>query len=137
MPGMQYIKWSGHLETGVPVIDDGHKLLVDTLNELFTACFVGQGANHLQTILDKLLKNIQQHFAEEEALLEAKGQHLTDHKNEHERFLVTVRKFREAAHEADDISHEALGFLHDWVVDHLKSESRELAVISAVRSKQP
>jgi len=137
MAGMQYIKWSGHLETGEPVIDDGHKLLVDTLNELFTACFVGQGASHLQTILDKLLKNIQQHFAEEEALLKAKGQHFDEHKNDHDLFLFTVREFHESSQQNDDVSHEALGFLHDWIVDHLKTESRDLAVLAAARSNRP
>jgi len=136
MAGTQYIKWSGHLETGEPVIDDGHKLLIDTLNELFTACFVGQGASHLQTILDKLLNNIQTHFAEEEAFLEATGQHLTEHKNEHRRFLETIRDFRQSSQRTDDVSHEALGFLHDWIVDHLKSESRDLAVLAAVRANR-
>jgi len=137
MVGMHYIKWGEHLETGVPIIDDEHKMLVDILNELFTACFVGQGESHLKSILERLLASIRDHFTQEEDYLAAQGDStIEEHKAEHETFLERITHFHRSTEDAveENLSHDALSFLHDWIVDHLSTESQELALISTARA---
>jgi len=126
MKQMQSIVWSDRLETGIPQIDDGHKNLVEALNELFAACFVGQGKATLSRLLDHFAGHIEQHFAEEELHLAQSGyEQLTTHIKEHENFLDKIATIRQNA-EVEDLSHETLDFLYDWIVTHLDIEGQDM-----------
>jgi hemerythrin-like metal-binding protein len=61
------IPWTPALETGHPVIDDDHKKLVASLNELDLALKKGAGKDQVVPLIAFLNRYSREHFAREEA----------------------------------------------------------------------
>ena len=61
------IKWEqATMATGIPTVDAQHRQLIDWLNDLLAAMSQGQGRNQVSSVLDKLDKYVETHFAHEE-----------------------------------------------------------------------
>lgn len=77
--------------TGHPVIDEEHRLIVDSINEVSAAVEAGEH-ERCATLLDGFLKICTDHFASEEALLEALGfPSLADHKVFHKELVIKAK----------------------------------------------
>jgi len=61
------IPWTPALETGHPVIDDDHRKLIASLNELDSALKKGAGKEQVVQLLSFLNRYSREHFAREEA----------------------------------------------------------------------
>jgi hemerythrin-like metal-binding protein len=61
------IPWTSALETGHPVIDDDHKKLIASLNELESALKKGAGKEQVIPLIAFLDRYARDHFAREEA----------------------------------------------------------------------
>lgn len=61
------IQWNDNFATGHAVVDNDHRRLVDTLNELETALHKGVGKEQITAIIGFLNSYTREHFAREEA----------------------------------------------------------------------
>lgn len=65
---MQIVPWNPSFDTGIPIIDEQHRQLVDLLNDLAGQYVHGADAQHALRILDALVDYAAYHFETEEAL---------------------------------------------------------------------
>jgi hemerythrin-like metal-binding protein len=63
----EMIPWTPALETGHPVIDDDHKKLIASLNELDAALQKGAGKEQVVPLITFLNRYTREHFLREEA----------------------------------------------------------------------
>ena len=112
------IDWSEELSVGVAFVDADHKKLVDMVNELFSACFVGVGDEAVAAILTEVIRYTQYHFAGEEAFLrEHASPALAAHAEEHRQLTEQVLAIAQQGVSA--LSDDVLLFLRDWLTHHI------------------
>ena len=68
-PALPMINWNSTLETGVAVIDNDHRTLIEQINLLEEALQQGAGKDRLGELVAFLDKYTRMHFAREEALM--------------------------------------------------------------------
>jgi hemerythrin len=122
---MALMSWTQDLETGITVIDDQHKRIIDFINELDDACRTGN-ADETSHVMEGLLNYTVTHFEFEESLQEkASYPFLKAHQRIHELFMKKVAAFRERASKGEDVAPELLNLLQGWLVNHIKGEDRD------------
>lgn len=125
--GARTVHWSKELETGIPVIDADHKVLVSLLNQVFETVGDAEEKATLGSVLNSLVEYTEYHFAREEKLQEVAGyEGLEAHKARHRELEQKVMDIRTRFDEDPNSVHaeEVLDFLRDWLVDHI--EKRDL-----------
>ena len=68
---MALIKWSPNFVTGIDIIDQQHRMLVDLMNELSEAHEAGKDRQLLVDLIKKLGVYAATHFAQEEEIFKA------------------------------------------------------------------
>lgn len=110
--------WSSQLSTGISSIDEQHRQLFSSLEDLEYALREGRTIYAVYT-LTRLHSYVREHFAEEEELMR---QHhyprLPEHLAEHQMFRDKVRELATKAL-TSDISHEIISLLRDWLLRHI------------------
>lgn len=122
---MARLVWTRDLESGISIIDEQHKRIIEFINELDDACTTGskEMTNH---VMDGLLNYTITHFEFEEALLERAGyQFLKAHKRIHEIFMKKVAAIRDRAHQGENVAPDLLRLLKLWLTSHIKGEDRD------------
>lgn len=124
---MAYIQWSPELDTGIAVIDEQHKRIVQYINEL-------QGAQEkldkkaAGDVIDELVDYTISHFAFEESLMEQAGYpYISPHKKVHSLFINKISKFVERFKAGEDVTDDLLNMLQRWLINHIKSEDGDYA----------
>lgn len=123
--------WNANFETGVPLIDEQHKRLVDLLNRL-------AGDPALNRIIDELADYADYHFQAEEAIWTAAfagDDWLLSHQKAHKAFFVIVADMRKSAgaRSSFDAYQEILRFLINWLAQHILDKDLRMArVLSAL-----
>ena len=129
-PGPRRVmKWSDDFSIGIPEIDEDHKRLVQCLDDLFTACFAGQGPQVLSPILDRLMDYTRQHFSHEEDVMRKVGYPgLDDHRAEHAALVLELDDIIEQHRIGDthELSNQTLQFLEDWLSHHILVEDKKI-----------
>lgn len=119
---MAFINWNENLSVNVKGLDNQHKKLVGTINELHDAMKDGQSNKVLSKILFDLVAYTKTHFKSEEELFEK--YHYPDkikHKKEHDDFVNKVGQFmNEFNNGKKNISIEVMNFLNNWLLNHIK-----------------
>lgn len=122
---MALMSWTQDLETGITVIDDQHKRIIDFINELDDACHTGN-ASETNHVMEGLLNYTVTHFEFEESLQEKAGYpFLKAHQRIHELFMKKVAALRERAAKGEDVAPELLKLLQGWLLNHIKGEDRD------------
>ncbi len=122
---MAYMQWTEDLETGIKVIDDQHKRIINYINELHHASETGSEAE-VQEVLEGLLDYTITHFQFEEELQEKAGYpFLKAHQRVHEIFMKRIAAFRERAEKGENIIPELLSMLKVWLSSHIKGDDRD------------
>lgn len=125
---MTYLAWQNSLNTGIQVIDDQHKRIVDMINLLHQAQTQGQGRSEVDNVLNELVDYTLSHFAFEESLLEEAGYEFTrPHKRVHAIFVTRVSEYRQRFQEGEDITEELLGLLSRWLFNHIRNDDAAYA----------
>jgi hemerythrin len=127
------ITWTDDLNTGIEVIDNQHKRIVEYINLLGIA--IKQSERLLVgRVLDELVDYTVSHFAFEESLQEEAGYELAEpHKGVHDQFVKRAARYQERHKAGDDIAGELHGMLSTWLIHHIKRD--DMAYVTEVRAK--
>jgi hemerythrin-like metal-binding protein len=125
--------WSERFVTGLGVVDEQHRRLVELINTFGELC-----ANHavvprvrLEMVVGDLARYAWRHFTDEEALMDAAGvdpRFVTAHKASHARFFKGVDGMRDSNFlDAPETSRALLRFLLNWLAFHILGSDMQLA----------
>lgn len=119
------ITWTPDLDTGIDVIDQQHRRIVDYINGLEQANARGDRAA-IGATLDDLVDYTISHFAFEESLQEEAGYaYSKPHKKVHELFVRRVNEYVERHRLGDDVGAELDKLLSTWLVNHIKRDDAD------------
>ena len=136
--------WNDSLMTGVPEIDEQHRILVHTFNEASEKLCGEVSQEVLQAITQDLLGYALYHFETEELLMRDAGYEAEDdadarrHLAEHRDFSTQVLAVRDRLKAGIPIPpHELLVFLNNWLVKHIMHTDMRLAAFILARRSSP
>lgn len=125
------IVWTQDLNTGIEVIDDQHKMIVDYINQLELVVKQRDRAAVGGVLVD-LTDYTLSHFAFEESLQEDAGYMFAKpHKSVHEVFARRIARYQERHNGGDNVAEELHAMLVNWLIDHIKRD--DMAYVSAVK----
>ena len=115
------IDWRESMTVGVEEIDEQHKQLIDTIQELNDAIIKHAIAQDLKNIFDQLFKYIHIHFATEEAYFDKFHYPEAEaHKAAHLFFANRVSGMRQDTDkDVQALSLDLVAFLEFWLVGHV------------------
>lgn len=125
------IEWTSDLNTGIDVIDDQHRRIVDYINQLENA-IAQKNSRSVGLVLDALADYCRAHFGFEESLQEKAGYALAKpHKVVHETFTKRLGKYREKHNAGEDVAKQLHDMLVTWLMHHIKRD--DMAYVSVVK----
>jgi hemerythrin len=129
----QAISWRPDFATGVAIIDDQHKVLINMLNDASTKLNDRSPIEDFARIVQALLSYTGYHFGTEEKLMAEHGyatasaaaaeQHLSQHKTFVEK-VVAVQASLKAGQRIPKA--DLVNFLTAWLSDHILNTDRQL-----------
>jgi hemerythrin len=125
------VEWDDRYLTGIQLVDDQHKKLIDLTNKLYAGCLAGDDeakVYFLETVHDTV-DYVKYHFTAEEKILEKiKYPYITEHKKAHESFVKRifeeVKSFEEGKKFVPNIF---VRYLKDWILTHIAVEDKKYA----------
>lgn len=118
------VEWSASMSVGNVHIDDQHRMLIDTINQLASA-EIQNDRTIMAMIIDELVNYTVFHFDYEEQLIEATDYpDLEKHRRIHKGFEKWVRTLRDefTYHRRSQLGEHILGYLRDWLREHILGE---------------
>ena len=133
---MAFIEWEYKYSTLHDKLDNEHRVLFDTINDLYKAMSVGQGHLLVSDILKKLYEYACTHFHnEEEVMREAGYDGLDAQIEQHKFFAGKLFEFMKDARDGKRILHiDVAVFLKDWITNHILKVDSKLKTIINVNS---
>lgn len=125
---LQHFPWSALFETGVPLIDSQHRVLVELTNQLGDSLMQGQTDPVAET-LERLKAYAAQHFTDEEAWSLEAGQPagaLAAHHAQHASFSAQVMQFANGGTGDPEQGVALHRFLCGWLVAHIMGDDRRM-----------
>ena len=120
--------WSNALAVGHAEIDRQHQVLIEIANRLNNAMHVGAGRAACGSILDELVNYTVNHFGFEEKLMEKhRYPDREAHLAAHHKLIEEVSKFKRQYESGATIPIELMGFIRDWLVNHILKVDKALA----------
>ena len=127
---MAYI-WSSDLEIGNALIDNQHKQLIVTYNDLLKACSCASGSTKINETLDFLVAYTVRHFADEEAYQKRINYpSYSLHKKMHDDFKVVVGDLAQKLKTEGPTTAIIVAVnnkVGTWLVNHIKSEDKKIS----------
>ena len=123
--------WDKNLETGIALVDQQHKQILQAINKLLICHKCNHGADQIEECLGFLEHYIQYHFQSEEAFqVECGYAAYRDHQAKHHYLNTQVKfftvKLRASAYAPQEL--EAFyRFVCNWVQDHILSDDIQFA----------
>lgn len=123
---MRALKWSKKYEVFVPELDAEHRNVFRITEELHTSVAARGAGEHVHTLLNELLADLEEHFRHEEQLMRAARYPSFEwHKRQHETVRNRVKAFvRQNGSVEPEALTELLGFLSGWLRDHTSLTDR-------------
>jgi hemerythrin-like metal-binding protein len=122
--------WNNTFLVNFEVIDNQHKGLVDMTNELIRGCEGGKVLKDVLFVktLRKAVEYAQIHFSTEEKYMQQVNYpEFAVHKKEHEAFVSEVVKQLKAFEENRNDPIVLVGFLKDWLFNHIAESDKKYA----------
>jgi hemerythrin len=120
---IEYVKWSDTYSTGVTLIDEQHKGLLDLINDLFNHVTGDEAKEraYFQAVIQQAVQYVKFHFATEEKYMTSIGfRGFADHKKAHDQFVLTVITTIKNFEKGNTLTLENFAnFLKDWVLSHI------------------
>jgi len=121
------IQWNDKLNTGIQIVDNQHRRLVELINQLFQCMKDGGDRMLLGSVVDELVDYTVTHFRTEEDLM--KKHHYPDfdgHKNIHDQFVAKVGDFADKLKSGARLAPaDIYKFLKDWLINHIEKQDRD------------
>lgn len=118
---MPIIHWQERYATGIQIIDDQHRQLSQTLNELFDQMQSGATLEEISRTLDFLMAYAVNHFHTEESVMEENGYpDIPRHLEEHRSLTEKIREFRARFSSPEaPTTLELSRLVGDWMSHHI------------------
>lgn len=132
--------WNDNFETGIDLIDEQHKVLVEILNRLAVNLANLSEDVVLNEIFDELASYAEYHFKAEEAIWDnyfKDEEWSIEHKLTHGSFIddVIAIKRNDENRTLDDVVYEIVSFLSKWLAYHILDTDKRLALaVAAIES---
>jgi hemerythrin len=142
---MASFNWGKCYETGQPMVDQQHHVLVDLINHYGELLTAGGGVTgeDMEAVLQELAAYAHYHFDEEEKLMRQVGldaRHVKPHRRFHADFLQEVRLMRTDLEKGQTKTEQLLKFLTYWLSHHIlrtdQSMARQMSAMAAGKSPQ-
>ena len=127
-------RWTEAHCVHIAELDEQHKQLIATVNELDQALRERQGDSALDSVLQKLFAYSIEHFASEERLMmQYDFPGLSTHRAQHEEFRRKLTGFLDAFHAGKScVPVSVLLFMQTWLKEHLlKTDQQYSAYLNA------
>jgi hemerythrin len=122
---MSHLYWTDDLDTGISVIDNQHRRIVDYINQL-TDISQSHDQHQLEHVLQELVDYTLSHFAFEESLMEEAGyMFVNGHKKVHDMFTRRVSAFLQRFKLGEDVTEELLVTLRSWLINHIRADDND------------
>ncbi len=126
------VNWSKNLETGIDIVDEQHKELVDQINNLLEATRDRRGKEEVTNMLEFLASYVVEHFkTEEKYMIKYDYPKYLEHKKDHDAFVEEVKKLFSAFVESGETVKMIVslnGKVVKWLIDHIMKIDREMAI---------
>lgn len=120
------ITWTHEWDTGLDVIDQQHRRIVEYINQLHDARTSGHEMEDIRKVVDGLVDYTLSHFAFEENLQEeANYPFLSSHKKVHELFVKRVNDFRDRCAKGENVTEELNAMLVTWLRHHIQRDDAD------------
>ena len=117
---MPIIEWKTEYSVGIGVLDQQHKKLTSTVNDLYKTFESKDDAPLPPKIFKNLLEYVHLHFkTEEDLMIKYKYPDYEDHKKEHTYCTESILEFKKQIEDGKLVTMDLLNFLIDWVHDHV------------------
>ncbi len=139
---LQPLQWSEALATGIDLVDEQHRQLLDIFNRAATALTQAASAAELGRLLDALVDYTHYHFREEAQLMAQwpiDAGHRAMHLRAHHSFSEFLRQARALAQShPSDVGVDLLAFLAQWLLHHIAGvDARMAREIRALQAGDP
>lgn len=129
---VEIFPWSDNFCTGIDVIDEQHRTLVDLLNKLAARMAYGSDEQALQSVFNELTAYANYHFETEEGVWQhhlAGHELATEHARMHRDFVTQVAWLRaqEGLLKGAEAVQQVVSFLTHWLAFHILEEDLFLA----------
>ncbi|MEA3545813.1 MAG: bacteriohemerythrin [Thermodesulfobacteriota bacterium] len=123
----QMFQWKDEYNTGVTLMDQQHRRLVDLINQLFKCMKDGGDRMMVGEIVDELASYTVTHFrAEEDIMRKHNYPDLEAHHLIHKNFVEKVGLFAEKMKTGERMPPaDIFNFLKDWLVSHIEKQDRD------------
>ena len=119
------MKWIPEYNTGIDVIDDQHKRILDYINEI-DEISVRSDRARVREILNNIIDYTQSHFTFEESLQEEAGyKYRVPHKRVHDLFIKKIENYRDRFATGDSIGSELHDVLSKWLINHIQHDDAD------------
>ena len=134
MNSIDVFPWNENFNTGLPMVDEQHKKLVQLLNSLASNIAFQPDLQKLNVVLDELADYAVYHFQAEEAIWHKYFPNdpvESAHREAHLYFTSTVLALKAEinAKPVDNVLWDALSFLTRWLLSHILEEDRHMAMM--------
>lgn len=130
--------WNENFETGIFLIDEQHKQLINILNKLAEHLAYRSNEVILNKVFNELAEYADYHFKTEEKIWKnsLKGDGLLEkHEHTHQSFIAEVIALKEENKPLDDVIQNVVSFLSKWLAYHiLESDKRMSIVVKAINA---
>jgi hemerythrin len=119
-----YFIWDIKYSVQIPWVDGQHKKIISAINRLAEAMEDGRTGQMIAGILEDLADYSRTHFSAEEAMLVRYGYPaLTEHRQQHEAYIVKIQEFKNRLRGGEEqLSLKILDFLKQWLSAHILVE---------------
>jgi len=125
------IRWRADLEIGIEAIDNQHKALVESMNNLLEACAAGKAKQEVGKTLDFLSDYVITHFSyEQEYQRKYAYPGYGDHLKLHQFLLQEVEELKKKFEEEGATLHFTIQFnkkIIDWFINHIGKADKDFA----------
>lgn len=120
---LKRLEWEEKYSVGVEEIDNQHKQMFETINELLESIDNGTTEEHIGNVIDSLVKYKMIHFATEEKYFkefnyEGAEEHIANHGEFSKKLDLLKEKYKTTSVE---FAFELVDFLEDWLIYHLSN----------------
>ena len=119
------MNWRSEYNTGIEVIDDQHKRILDYINEIEDVRSTHDQVK-IKEVLDNIIDYTQSHFTFEESLQEeAEYKYRVPHKRVHDLFIKKIENYRDRFLMGQAIEEELHQILTKWLINHIQHDDED------------